>query len=178
MNANSKIAAALLAASLLFGVGGSANAVVSLQEDGSWFVGKGDVQSAFGWDAKTSDTNFEKVTFKYKSVTEETVECVTKDRGSVTLHGTTASTSATERATVYEVRRSGKNSSQVVTGAFVKLSGTPSTVGSSPDCSTVGGVVDNSTKITVRTRTLLAEIEQSIKGKKNVVSAVIWEEIK
>ncbi len=178
MNKKLKFAIAVIVASLMFGAGGTANAAVTLQEDGSWFVGKGDVQSAFGWDSKTTDANFEKVTFRYTKVTEETVDCITRDRGTVTLHGTVSATSETTRSTVYEIRKSGKKTTQVVTGAFVTLTGTPSTVGSSPDCSAVEGVVDNSTKVTVVTETLIAEIESTWKGKKNILSASIWQHIK
>jgi len=175
MKTKLRISMAIVIASVMMVAGGTANAVVTLQEDGSWFVGKGDVQSAFGWDAKTTDANFEKVTFRYTKVEIETVDCITRDKGTVTLHGTVSATSETTRSTEYEIRKSGKRTTQVVTGAVVTRAGTPTTVGSAPDCSTVQGVVDSSSKVTVVTETLFAEIESTLKGKKNILIASIWE---
>lgn len=52
------------------------SAVVIRVDNGNvWTVGKGDVQSLFGWDAKTTDAQFASVGFTYEKTTTANVLC-------------------------------------------------------------------------------------------------------
>jgi hypothetical protein len=146
-----------------------ASAIVTRGDDGVWFVGKGDVQSLFGWDAKTSDAQFEGVTFTYKKTVTTTVDCITRYRGTVTVHGSITSTDGTQRTTAFDVRK-GKTT---VTGAWVQLFGAPVNTGSEPECEE--GEVDNSSKVTVTKEELFAHTLQA--GRKGN-TGLIWSEVK
>jgi hypothetical protein len=55
---------------------GAAGAVVIRLDDGNtWTVGKGDVQSLFGWTAQMTDANFAGVIFSYQKQTDTQVTC-------------------------------------------------------------------------------------------------------
>ena len=55
---------------------GSASALVTFDSStGRGFVGKGDVQTVFGWNNATTQQNHMGVTFKYEATTEYEFEC-------------------------------------------------------------------------------------------------------
>ena len=125
----------------LFIVGGEASATVVRHDNGNtWTVGKGDVQSLFGWNAKTTDANFDKVVFEYQKVTTATGDCeytvVTGDRNlkirsSVT--GTATVTKTMTRTLLVEVKRNGQGN---IVGATVSNGGSSTEVDIQKACET------------------------------------------
>lgn len=70
------IVAPLLIGIVSFASTSVANAVVIRVDNGmTWTVGKGDVQSLFGWNARETDREFEGVTFRYEKLTTKTGTC-------------------------------------------------------------------------------------------------------
>ena len=69
-----KIKMAGLAAGLA--AAGMAFASVTLNDDGTGFVGKGDVQTAFGWNNKAAQDNAKKVSFSFGEVATYSYVCV------------------------------------------------------------------------------------------------------
>jgi hypothetical protein len=73
----------------LAGFTGAALAAVTFDPDtGKGFVGKGDVQNAFGWNDKALSTNVGGVSFSYSTTQTHQWDCVTGDRGVVTVQST------------------------------------------------------------------------------------------
>lgn len=71
-----QIGVAAAMATLVATVGSQASAVVVRVDNGNvWTVGKGDVQSLFGWNAQTTDANFAGVSFLYEKLTTTDVIC-------------------------------------------------------------------------------------------------------
>jgi hypothetical protein len=97
-----------------------AQGAVTELSDNVWFIGKGDVQTAFGWDAKTTDTYFDKVGFRHIQVTIKEVTCVSGSGNERRVTGVSTETSAVTKSVAMESRRNG---SSVVTGAFAEVSG-------------------------------------------------------
>ena len=172
-------AAALLVASALPAVA----AVIRLaDEDADFFVGKGDVQSAFGWDAKTTDTRIDSVTFTYTWERHYTFECRAvdgsgKDRTAHVLEGLSG-TRSTTRQTAYETRTSKRSTTTTITGVFVTLAGDPEV--DALTCPTMDDGLDWS--VHPGSRTLVGETESLFahttqagrKGATTSVSALIW----
>jgi hypothetical protein len=148
-------------------------AIVYEVTDGSahFFVGKGDVQSAFGWDAKKSDANFDKVAFRYEDVTVETIDCVDGNGQSAEVVGTVFTTDSTFRSTAFTVRQT----KVTVTGAWVTKVGNTNVKGAKPECAE--GKLQQSSARSVSTEKLIATISETIKGKTNVTEAVIWTKV-
>lgn len=69
------MAIALAMATMVVAAGAVVAAVSFDAETGKGFVGKGDVQLAFGWNNKALNTNASGVTFTGTSVTEQSWEC-------------------------------------------------------------------------------------------------------
>jgi hypothetical protein len=85
---------------------GAAFATVTFDPStGTGFVGKGDVQTAFGWNNATMQTNHTLISFKY--VTEQSVEqdCSTIDRGTFTVVGERTKTQSVNAALAYDNRK-------------------------------------------------------------------------
>lgn len=72
---------------------------------GEGFVGKGDVQKAFGWNNATMQANHEDVTFTY--VLEESMEqdCASNDRGTFTVVGERSKSESVNSALVADSRK-------------------------------------------------------------------------
>jgi len=49
--------------------------VIRIDNGNTWTVGKGDVQSLFGWNAKTTDSQFQNVSFRYEKIRHSDVVC-------------------------------------------------------------------------------------------------------
>jgi hypothetical protein len=91
-----KIIATVSALAALALVGGVAAAAVTFNpDDGSGFVGKGDVQTAFGWNNKTLQENAESVEFRVSSevVTEASWTCVNTNNENEQVRNSTTKTS-------------------------------------------------------------------------------------
>jgi hypothetical protein len=83
-----KFFAAAAAASLLFS--SAASAAVAVDDSGVGFVGKGDVQLAFGWNNAAAQANVNGVSFSYETDESYAVTCewdtVTGGKNSKTIH--------------------------------------------------------------------------------------------
>lgn len=174
MHALKRLMVVLVAVGCTIGLMATANATV-LRTDSDvtgydWFVGKGDVQSAFGWTAKQSDANFPLVTFTYLKVVDIEYNCQLRDGQIVIDKGTATESSSTARVTAQDTRTS-KNgtTTTTVTGAYVSLTGGP-TFSSSGGCSEGSAVM--STAVRTTTETLTAH--STAAGRNGVSSAVIW----
>jgi hypothetical protein len=173
---------AAVAAALVVGAAGTASAIVTYDGD-AWTIGKGDVQSAFGWNAKQTDANFSSVTFEYKKVETTIYDCMNRITGTPTgrvVEGVKTDVSPTVRSTLVETRRNG---SSVVTGATVTRTGTPTgtdVVGTCEDNNDndINGIALRSPRETTTVETLTAKIPDANKGKTNVTEAVMWTETK
>jgi hypothetical protein len=138
------------------GLSSSASAVViydAQDEYGwDWFVGKGDVQSAFGWNAKQTDARFDDVTFRYELTVETVTRCVDTDKGTYSeVVGSMKEVSETIRTAAVDTR---KNKSAVTTGAFLTKTGTPVRNAHGGDCDE--GFARSSLKETTKSQTLIA----------------------
>jgi hypothetical protein len=115
------VTALTVALMMLATIVGPAMAVVVYDADDQhtwdWQVGKGDVQSAFGWSAKQTDARFDDVTYTHKRIVTTEYSCVDTASGQyTTVVGTRTDVSSTTKSSQSETR---KNKSSVVTGAFV-----------------------------------------------------------
>jgi hypothetical protein len=154
----------------------TANAAVTEIGDNAWFVGKGDVQTALGWDAKTTDANADSVTFIHKVTTTTTYSCVDTERGQYEeVVGSKQESSSTTKSTDASAR---KNGSSVVTGWNVAVSGSPVTLtNNDPGCS--AGFIRNGLKETTKFEELIVSATSSVTKKNGTVvvssSASIWD---
>jgi hypothetical protein len=143
--------------------------------DNEWFVGKGDVQTALGWDAKTTDANFESVSFVHRVTTTTTYSCVDTANGQYEeIIGSKVESSSTTKKTDSTAR---KNGSSVVTGWTVAVSGSPVTVtDNDPSCS--AGFIRNGLKSSTKFEELIVSGAASVTKKNGTVvessSATIW----
>lgn len=104
--------------------------------DGTGFVGKGDVQDAFGWNNAATKANAGLVSFEYENVTRETKECRNREgTGSSAVWvvvGTRTISEGVEAATVSEAR---KNKQEEITGyTLTGFDGTPEVTEESEQC--------------------------------------------
>jgi len=172
------VVASISAAALVFSASMSSAAVTRLVDDerGDWFVGKGDVQSAFGWDAKTTDSNFAKVVFSYKKTVETTFDCVNGSGNNATYVSNETTEQATSRITDLETRTGKKGTATTITGAFVTLTGTPTKTGSTPSCPV--GSVQNSSKTTITYEELFTSLTTTVTTRKGTTTTedvrLIW----
>jgi hypothetical protein len=165
--------AALLTGAIVIAGAVPVSAIVTYDEadvyEWDWFVGKGDVQSAFGWTAKQSDANFENVLFIFTKETVTVIGCVDTARGTYTeVIGSKTDSQTTDRATATEIRKK----TITVTGAFVTKTGAPVTESETGECS--AGYERNNLREVSVTEKLTALISETIKGKTQVSSAIIW----
>jgi hypothetical protein len=149
-----KVAAVVTAVAAAVGVAGTASAVVIFDADDEatwdWSVGKGDVQSALGWNAKQTDARFNDVVFTYVKTTETVTGCVDTATGRYNeVVGSKTDTDSTTRNNIVDDKR---NKTQVVTGAYVTKTGAPITSGSDGECD--AGFARNSLRETSKTETL------------------------
>jgi hypothetical protein len=169
-------------------------AVTQLEADhpsgATWFVGKGDVQSAFGWSAKETDSRIDEVVFTY--IREETREfdCVANNgengvRRVSTVVDTTVTREATTRSTAVETRTTGKRTASSVTGVWVTLTGTPSRLTTEVPCPSewtdadgeigaAGAVYAVAKSQSSGTRTTHEQLIAHSGGGRKASSAVIW----
>jgi hypothetical protein len=148
------------------GLSSSASAVVIYDAEGEydwdWFVGKGDVQSAFGWNAKQTDARFDEVTFRYELTVTTVFGCVDTERGTYNeVVGSMREVSATIRKTAVDTRR---NKASVTTGFFLTKGGQPIKDESSSSCDE--GWMRNNLRETTRSSVLIATFDETDK--------VIW----
>jgi hypothetical protein len=117
-----------------------------------WQVGKGDVQSAFGWSAKQTDARFDAVTFTYTKVKTVVISCVNTANGQYQeIVGSKTEIDSTTRLNAVEPRR---NKSSVVNGAYITKTGQP--VSSESDSACTAGYERNGLKETSTRETLTA----------------------
>jgi hypothetical protein len=177
------VIAALVVPALLIVSALPAAAVVTrlVDQDADWFVGKGDIQSAFGWDAKTTDARIDSVTFTYAWERHYTYECqaVTGSGQTRTVHvqEDLSGTLETARATAYETRTSKRSTTTTITGVLVTLSGQPDVDGLT--CPQIDGLTwsvhPGSRTLTGEDETLYAHSTQAgRKGTSTTVTAAIW----
>jgi opacity protein-like surface antigen len=82
-------------------------------EDGTGFVGKGDVQQPFGWNNKQMNDNAADVSFFYQEGQTVEQDCVSSDGGApptFTVVGQRTKTQGIDEEVEYEKRRNGGNS--------------------------------------------------------------------
>jgi hypothetical protein len=104
-------------------IAGVASAAWYVNDDGTGFVGKGDVQTAFGWNNKQLQDNAEGVTFSYASTETVEYDCQwttgpdhNQTTHAVTRDKTTSISSSVER----ETRKNSQGKDGPVTG-FILL---------------------------------------------------------
>jgi hypothetical protein len=141
--------------------------------DNVWFIGKGDVQTAFGWDAKTTDTYFDKVGFRHIQVTIKEVTCVSGSGNERRVTGVSTETSAVTKSVAMESRRNG---SSVVTGAFAEVGGK---LGDETKDECAEGEKPQGGKTTHKYEALVAFLKLDVTSKKGVITTeeserVIW----
>jgi hypothetical protein len=136
----------------------SASPVAAAEIDsstGTGFVGKGDVQSAFGWNNTALNTNAGDVSFLLADVTTTTQSCVDRDKGEII---DTADTVVLERilasAVEYDTRSSGRSMNVtgfLLLGADTRVEVISNVVASCPDGYTPNGApdIDTSTSLLV-----------------------------
>ncbi len=96
---------------------------------GAGFVGKGDVQDAFGWNNAALQANASGVTFTFESDAQYAQSCM-KDNARQTIYKDFKKTVAIDAAVTVEARR---NSQGAVTGFVLSGFGGDATDGSIPD---------------------------------------------
>lgn len=128
-----KMSKTLLGVSICLAVAGIAFASVDFNPaTGTGFIGKGDVQDAFGWNDADLQANAAGVTFTYVSeqVYEVTVEWLTGPEWKVTRHVITQTrTAGVNASVVYETRR---NKQDKITGFDLLGLGSPTVSGTVP----------------------------------------------
>lgn len=67
--------AAVVVAAVALSVNSASATVIRIDNGNTWTVGKGDVQSLFGWNAKTTDQQFGNVSFRYQRTRHSDVVC-------------------------------------------------------------------------------------------------------
>lgn len=114
---------AALALGLVVAMIGPASAAVTFDpETGTGFVGKGDVQMAFGWNNKAIQDNAGGVYFTYGDIETKTQECVAKDpedtQGQPTwiVVDTRARTRTVGAEVAYDARENSKGKNGPLTG--------------------------------------------------------------
>jgi len=138
------ITTALAASFVVIGETISSAVVTRIDNGNTWTVGKGDVQSLFGWNAKTTDAQFQNVSFTYEKKRHSDVVCeytITYDESYVVVE---------------EV--GGERNSKTVTHTKSKKH-------------TVSGSY-NDESVSLMSRTLQYEMKKNSQG--NVVGATIW----
>jgi hypothetical protein len=94
-----------LGLSLCAGLATLAYAAVDYDPEFGGYVGKGDVQSAFGWSNKELQAKGESVEFAYRVTADWTGECAVFERGQVTKSGTVVDTYATDKSVDFDVKK-------------------------------------------------------------------------
>jgi hypothetical protein len=98
----------VLALALVGAFAGVAFALVSFNPaDGTGFVGKGDVQTAFGWNDKLLTQNVGSVDFFYAATQTHQWDCVTRDKSVFTKVSTETTIHNVADEVAYQARKSG-----------------------------------------------------------------------
>jgi hypothetical protein len=131
------LACAAAAASVVL-VAAPAAASVTYDSAGYGFVGKGDVQTGFGWNNKTMQQNFGGVSFTFESEATYSAVCTFTTGNpdqpqSVQTHDITIPRHTAVNATVaYEARRNSKGKDGDFTGWYLNGFGETTTSGTAP----------------------------------------------
>jgi hypothetical protein len=127
------IGASVLAAALVFSAS-AAQGAVTMNSDGVGFVGKGDVQMAFGWNDRALQANAGGVTFNYVLAESFAITCswTTGEgtKGEKTHHVDRTTTASVIGTLAYDTR---KNKNKDVTGFILDGFGTMTTSGEVPE---------------------------------------------
>ena len=115
-------------------VTGTASASWTLNEDGTGFVGKGDVQQIFAWNNKQLQDNANSVEFRTWTTTEQTWTCTNPSNGQTQGGRATSTTTRGIASSVARVRTQ-------ITGFILEgWAGTPIETNAGPSVNSCGGV--------------------------------------
>lgn len=125
---------------------------------GTGFVGKGDVQLAFGWNNQALQRNAAGVTFTYDSTDLYSVECewdTTTGNGGTVHHDITVPRHTSVNSTIaYDPRKNSNGLNGPITGFFLNGFGSSTTEGTVP---VVGGNCPGNSNIALITSVTLVE---------------------